>query len=117
VIGTRGGMALLKRIAASFLATGALVLVLTAAAIVAAVNGFGLTVAGAISLYFVVWWTLLFAVLPFSARGQPEAGDVLAGTDPGAPARPALNETAIWTTILSGLVFVATAAALPLAGL
>src|SRR3954468_25042597 len=106
-------MALLRRIAASFLATGALVLILTAAAIAAAVNGFGLTVAGAISLYFVVWWTLLFAVLPFGARGQAEGRSVLAGTDPGAPEVPGLNETAIWTTILSGIVFVATAAALP----
>ena len=110
-------MALLKRVAASTLATAALVLVLTAAAIAAGVRGFGLTVAGAISLYFVVWWTLLFAVLPFGVRSQAEAGAVLAGSDPGAPAAPRLNETAIWTTVVSGVVFVAVAAALPLAGL
>jgi predicted secreted protein len=28
----------------------------------------------AIALYFVIWWTVLFAVLPFGVRTQDEAG-------------------------------------------
>ena len=115
--GSEPNGALLKRVAASRLATGTLVLVLTAAAVAAGVHAFGLTVGGAISLYFVVWWTLLFAVLPFGVRSQAESGEVSAGSDPGAPAAPGLNEKAIWTTLLSGIVFLAAAAALPLAGL
>lgn len=76
-----------------------------------------LTIAGSIGLYFVVWWTLLFAVLPVRVRSQVEAGEIADGTDPGAPARPALRERAIWTTIVSALVFVAVAIFFPLAGL
>ena len=110
-------MTLVKRAAASFLATGALILILTAAAITVAVKGFDLTIAGAISLYFIVWWTLLFAVLPFGVRSQAAIGDVVAGTEPGAPSVPGLNEKAIWTTMISDAVFVAVVAALPLSGL
>ena len=110
-------MWLVKRAAASYLLTAAVVVSLTAAAIAVAVRGFELTVGGALSLYFVVWWTLLFAVLPFGVKSQAAAGDITTGTEPGAPAAPRLNEKAIWTTVVSGVVFVATVAALPLAGL
>jgi predicted secreted protein len=76
-----------------------------------------LTVAGAVGLYFVLWWTLLFAVLPIRIRTQAEVGDITDGTEPGAPASPALRERAIWTTIAAGIVFVAVAVFFPLAGL
>jgi len=110
-------MTLIKIAAASLPATGALVLILTAAAVTTAVKGFNLTTVGALSLYFIVWWTALFAVLPFGARSQAAAGDVVAGSEPGAPATPSLNEKAIWTTIVADLVFVAVVAVLPLSGL
>ncbi len=38
-----------------------------------------------IAIYFVVWWLCLFLVLPFGVRNQVDAGEVIAGTDPGAP--------------------------------
>ena len=81
------------------------------------VRVFGLTIAGAIALYFVVWWTALFAVLPFGVRSQADAGDITVGSDPGAPALPGLNEKAIWTTMVAAVVFTATAWLLPLTGL
>lgn len=77
----------------------------------------GLTRAGAFGLYFVIWWTLLFAILPIRVRTQAEVGDITEGTEPGAPAAPALRERAIWTTIVAAVVFVAVAAFFPLAGL
>ena len=39
-----------------------------------------------IAIYFLVWWLVLFAVLPFGVRSQHEGGDIPPGTDPGAPA-------------------------------
>ena len=78
---------------------------------------FRLTIAGSIGLYFVVWWTLLFAILPVRVRTQAETGEVTPGTDPGAPAAPALRERAIWTTVVSSLVFALVAIFFPLAGL
>ncbi len=76
-----------------------------------------LTVAGALGLYFVVWWISVFAILPIRIESQVEAGEITAGTEPGAPANPALRERAIWTTILADVVFVTVAAFLPLSGL
>ena len=40
----------------------------------------------AIAIYFIIWWVVLFAVLPFGVRSQEESGEVAPGTDPGAPA-------------------------------
>lgn len=76
-----------------------------------------MTWAGAIGLYFVVWWTVLFIILPVAVRSQAEVGHISAGTDPGAPAQPALRERAIWTTIVSAATYIAAAALMPLSGL
>lgn len=109
-------MRLVDLAARSLLVTLLVVVAISAAAIAAGVK-LNLTVGGATALYFVVWWTLLFAVLPVRVISQAEAGEVTAGSDPGAPANPALRERAIWTTIVSAIAFVALAAFLPLSGL
>jgi predicted secreted protein len=61
----------------------------------------------AIAIYFLIWWITLFAVLPFGVRSQGEAGEVIPGSDPGAPAIPALGKKLIWTTIVATVVFAA----------
>jgi predicted secreted protein len=58
----------------------------------------------AVALYFVIWWTLLFAVLPFGVRSQVEAGEVVPGSDPGAPARPHLLAKALATSLVAAVV-------------
>src|SRR3954467_8582942 len=108
---------MIARIAASLAATPATLVLLSGLAIFASGPLFGLTLAGALSLYFVIWWTALFAVLPFGIRSQHEDGPVSPGTDPGAPALPRLREKAEWATLLAGAVLVATALLLPLTGL
>jgi predicted secreted protein len=56
----------------------------------------------ALAIYFVAWWIVLFAVLPFGVRSQEEAGtEFVAGSDPGAPAMPLLLKKALWTTIVT----------------
>ncbi len=107
----------IRFLAGSLLGTLLAVIVVSAAAILAAIVLFGLSPTGAVALYFVVWWISLFGVLPFGARSQIEAGEVTAGTDPGAPAAPALREKALWTTLVAGTVLIAMAAAMPLSGL
>jgi predicted secreted protein len=76
-----------------------------------------LTIVGSFALYFVIWWTIVFAILPIRIRTQAEAGEIAAGTEPGAPAAPALRERAIWTTIAADIVFATVVAVLPLGGL
>lgn len=38
-----------------------------------------------IAVYFIVWWVCLLTVLPFGVRSQIEDGNVVPGTEPGAP--------------------------------
>jgi predicted secreted protein len=104
-------------VAVSLWGTLACVVVLSVVAVVLAMQLFGLRVSGAIGLYFVVWWIVLFAVLPFGARSQAEAGEVVSGTEPGAPAVPALREKALWTTVVAIAVFLLASGLLPLSGL
>jgi predicted secreted protein len=65
-----------------------------------------MSLATAIAIYFIIWWTVLFAVLPWGVRSQEESGAVIKGSDPGAPAIPHLGRKLIWTSIIAALVFV-----------
>jgi len=58
-----------------------------------------------LAIYFVIWWTVLFAVLPFGVRTQGEAGEVVPGTPESAPVTPRLLRTFAITTIVAGAVF------------
>jgi predicted secreted protein len=61
----------------------------------------------AIAIYLSIWWTVLFAVLPFGVRSQHESEtERTPGTDPGAPIAPRLLSKALWTTLISAVVFV-----------
>lgn len=61
----------------------------------------------ALAIYFILWWTVLFAVLPWGVRSQREAGVNSAGTDPGAPVVPHLLKKVIATTIVATILFFA----------
>ena len=57
-------------------------------------------------IYMIVWWTVLFAVLPFGSKTYAEAGiEVTDGGDPGAPVDPQLLKKAWTTTWISAIVF------------
>jgi predicted secreted protein len=57
-----------------------------------------------LAIYFVVWWTILFAVLPWGLRTQEEEGEVVMGTAASAPARPRLLLKAITTSIVAAVL-------------
>jgi predicted secreted protein len=59
----------------------------------------------AVAIYFIVWWITLFAVLPWGVRSQAESGEVVPGSDPGAPAIPNLLMKLLWTTVVATIVF------------
>jgi predicted secreted protein len=62
----------------------------------------------AIAIFFLIWWVVLFTVLPFGIRSQHEGdGEIVPGTDPGAPTIPRLGRKVLWTTLVSVLVFAA----------
>lgn len=64
-----------------------------------------------LGIYIVLWWLVLFAVLPFGVRSQEECGEVIPGSDPGAPAVPKLGKKLVWTTAVSAVIFLAFYAA------
>ncbi|HML07634.1 MAG TPA: DUF1467 family protein [Xanthobacteraceae bacterium] len=59
----------------------------------------------AAAIFFLIWWVVLFAVLPWGIRSQHEGGDIPPGTDPGAPAIPNLRGKLLWTTFVSAVIF------------
>ena len=58
-----------------------------------------------IAIYFIVWWTVLFAVLPFGVRTQDEEGTIVPGTPESAPADPRMLRVAGLTTLVATVVF------------
>ncbi len=59
----------------------------------------------AIAIYFILWWVVLFAVLPWGVHSQQEGGEVTPGTDPGAPAVHRVWMKLVWTTVIAAVVF------------
>lgn len=58
------------------------------------------------AIFFVLWWLVLFAVLPFGIRSQYDEKDVAPGTERGAPARFSLPGKIAVTTAVTLCVFV-----------
>ncbi len=56
-------------------------------------------------MYIIIWWLVLFAVMPFFTRTQAEAGSVVPGTPASAPESPRLLKIALVTTIVAAVVF------------
>ncbi len=61
-----------------------------------------MTVFIGIAIYFVVWWVVLFTVLPFGIRRHQELEP---GLEPGAPEKPRIWTKAGVTTLIAGLVW------------
>ena len=70
----------------------------------------------ALAIFVTIWFTALFAILPIGIRSQAESGEVVHGSDPGAPIAPRLLVKAIWTTIVSIIAFVIMVIVLRIAG-
>ncbi len=55
-------------------------------------------------LYVLIWWTVLFAVLPFGTH--PEDVDQSAGGWRGAPTRPHIGRKVLATTAIATVIWV-----------
>jgi len=59
-----------------------------------------------LALYLIVWWVVLFSVLPMGVVSHAEAGlKTPGGGDPAAPVNPNLKRKFITTTWVSALIF------------
>ncbi|WP_322988045.1 MULTISPECIES: DUF1467 family protein [unclassified Hoeflea] len=58
------------------------------------------------AIFFIIWWVVLFTVLPFSARSQADEGEVTLGTTHSAPANFRFAPI-FWRTTVISLVLLA----------
>jgi len=56
------------------------------------------------ALYFILWWLVLFATLPFGLKTQEEDSDVTLGTEASAPRGPHVMRAFLRTTIVSAVI-------------
>jgi len=57
---------------------------------------------GSIISFLLIWWVLLFMVLPWGAQSAHEMGEeVAAGNEPSAPLKPNMGRKLLITTLLS----------------
>jgi predicted secreted protein len=67
-----------------------------------------MNLASALAIYFIIWWLVLFVVLPFGIRNAHETGETVdEGHEPGAPVNPRLVRKVLITTILASVIFAA----------
>jgi predicted secreted protein len=67
-----------------------------------------MTLAFAAAIYFIIWWIVLFAMLPIGVRTSEEAGEKASpGTAESAPVMPNLLPKMIATTVVSTIIFAA----------
>jgi predicted secreted protein len=59
------------------------------------------------AIYFVIWWIVLFAVLPFGVRTQEEDRRIVPGTPESAPANIRMLRIVLINTIVATVVFAA----------
>jgi predicted secreted protein len=60
------------------------------------------------SIYLVVWWTVLFAILPLGVRSHHEEGiEVPGGGDPASPVNPNLKKKFLTTSWVAAVVVAA----------
>jgi predicted secreted protein len=56
-----------------------------------------------VMVYLVIWWTILFAVLPLGVRRVENPGK---GEEPGAPEKPQLLRKAVITSIVAAVLWI-----------
>jgi predicted secreted protein len=57
-----------------------------------------------VAMYMVIWWTVLFAVLPWGTRPVPRPDDHTGWR--GAPENPGMLKKVLATTVVAGAVWV-----------
>jgi predicted secreted protein len=64
-----------------------------------------MSVTFAIAIYVLMWWVVLFAVLPLGVRTQGEDGSVVPGTPESAPTAPRFLRILLLTTLITSVLF------------
>ena len=57
-------------------------------------------------VWLIIWWLVLFIILPIGIRGQAEEGDIVEGSEPGAPHTLDIKRKFIQTTLIASVLWV-----------
>ena len=60
----------------------------------------------ALVVWLIIWWLVLFIILPIGIRGQAEENDIVEGSEPGAPHTLDIKRKFIQTTIIASILWV-----------
>lgn len=67
-----------------------------------------MTLAFALAIYFIIWWIVLFAMLPIGVQTSEEAGEkTTPGNAESAPQFPNLLPKMVATTVIASIIFAA----------
>ncbi|WP_138510042.1 DUF1467 family protein [Maricaulis alexandrii] len=66
----------------------------------------GVGVVNGLVVFLIVWWLVFFMMLPVGVRSQEEEGDIVEGSEPGAPVAANLVKKGWWTTIATSGVWI-----------
>lgn len=66
-------------------------------------------ITSALVLYAVIWFMVLFIVLPIGLSTQGDEGEIVPGTHAGSPARIAMKKKAFLVTWVSAILWVVIA--------
>ena len=61
-------------------------------------------------VWLIIWWLVLFLILPIGIRGQAEEGDIVKGSEPGAPHTLNIKRKFIQTTVIATVLWLLTCA-------
>ena len=64
-----------------------------------------MSITAAIVLFAVIWFMVLFVLLPIGLRTQGDEGDIVPGTHAGSPARISMKRKSLWTTAVAAVVW------------
>lgn len=70
-----------------------------------AIRDGGVGIANGLVVFIIIWWLVLFMMLPIGVRSQEETGDIVKGTERGAPSLPMMKRKAWWTTIAASVLW------------
>jgi predicted secreted protein len=68
-----------------------------------------MNITSALVLFAVIWFMVLFIVLPLRLRTQGESGDIVPGTPSSAPENPDLRRKAKIVTLVSAVLWLVIA--------
>ncbi|MEE2774564.1 MAG: DUF1467 family protein [Pseudomonadota bacterium] len=65
-----------------------------------------MTISAALVLYAVLWFLILFIILPLKIKTQEEIGNVTDGTPASAPENPKIKTKMLWVTFISAIIWI-----------